>query len=324
MRITTNLPGLERVAPSGVIVSGFPVDSFPQWWKRNFLLLSSAVRSQHLVIYFAAPEILFFSVFLSLIPFHRCQITTLDFFAENNRRPWLDPVIAWALRRVSRCLVYFKDSAVFEQKFGVPSSKFYYIPFKVNAWELILAAPTRDEGYIFSGGRSRRDFAALFEAVKDTAYPLKLVIGRESELAPNGSSLRGLSVPANVEILRGETSAEEFAGLLAGARLVVIPLLPGIATQAGIGVYLQAMAARKCVIVSSGPGVSDVLDDRQAIVVPAGDYSALREAIRRAWEDQDLRERYARAGAKYALSLGGEDALRRSVLAALPGETGAV
>jgi glycosyltransferase involved in cell wall biosynthesis len=126
-------------------------------------------------------------------------------------------------------------------------------------------------------------------------------------------------VPANVEIIRKDSSMVDFVNALAGARFVVIPLLPGIATQAGIGVYLQAMAARKCVVISSGPGVSDVLDDSQAIIVPAGDVSALREAIRMAWEDPALRERYGLTAAAYALSLGGEDQLRRSVLASLPG-----
>jgi glycosyltransferase involved in cell wall biosynthesis len=54
------------------------------------------------------------------------------------------------------------------------------------------------------------------------------------------------------------------------------------------------------------------------LIVPAGDPDALRHAIERAWNDEDLRRRYADAGYRYAQPLGGEDELRRSVLAALP------
>ena len=281
------------------------------------LLLVSALSSEHLVIHFNLVEVIFFSTALFLIPFNRCRITTLDFFAADIQ-PWMRPLVRWSLRRVARFLVYFKDSSVFEELFHLPRSKFHYIPFKVNALELIRASTLNDGDYIFSGGRSRRDFATFFEAVANSGYPVKLLTGEESDLAPNGSSLGGLVVPENVELLRKDSSAADFVRLLAGARIVVIPLLKNTRTQAGIGVYLQAMAARKCVIVSSGLGVSDVLSEDLAIIVPAGDTDALRMAIKRAWEDKNLRERYGASAANYALALGGEDQLRKSVLNALP------
>jgi hypothetical protein len=78
------------------------------------------------------------------------------------------------------------------------------------------------------------------------------------------------------------------------------------------------MALHKCVIISSGMGVSDVLTGDQAMIVPAGDVSALRQAIERAWTDDALRQRYADTGYAYAKDLGGEDDLRRRVLNALP------
>jgi len=256
-------------------------------------------------------------VVLFLVPFNRCRITTLDFFA-GDVRPWFKPLARWSLRRVARFLVYFRDASSTARTHGLSPARFHYIPFKINGYELIRAVAPRDEGYIFSGGRSRRDFALFFAAVGDLGYPVKLLTGNESDLVPHGSSLRNLTVPSNVEIFRNDSNMECFVRLLSGARLVVIPLLRGSGTQAGIGVCLQAMAARKCLIVSSGLGISDVISDSQAIVVPAGDFSALRDTIRLAWEDADLRERHAAAAADYALPLGGEDELRRSILKSLP------
>jgi glycosyltransferase involved in cell wall biosynthesis len=260
---------------------------------------------------------MFFTLFLCIIPFHRCRLTTLDFFI-GQPKPWMLPLIRWSLGRVNRFLVYFKDSSIFEQMLHLPRSKFYYVPFKVNAFELIQATPVRDDGYIFSGGRSRRDFATFFAAVQPLEYPVKLVTSGEEDLTPHGSSMHGLPVPDNVEILRKDSSARFFVDCMAGARLVVIPIVRDSTTQAGIGVYLQAMALRKCLIISSGLGISDVLTDHQAIIVPPGDVEALREAIDKVWRDAALRERYAEAGYRYARPLGAEDDLRRSVWAALP------
>lgn len=275
------------------------------------------MRSDHLVIHFDLPEVMFFSIFLFLIPFHKCRLTTLDFFV-GEPVSWKKPLVCWCLGQVARFLVYFRDSSSFERLFGLSGDRFHYVPFKINAYELIRAAETCDGGYIFTGGRSRRDFTTFFSAVGSLGYPVRAITGRRADLNPNGSSLQGVAVPPNVEILSEDGSARFFVENMAHARLVVIPILKDTAIQAGIGVYLQAMALRKCVVISSGLGVADVLRDGQAIIVPAGDVDALRIAIKQAWEDDSLRERYARKAVEYALPLGGEDELRRSIFNALP------
>ena len=319
MKVTTDIRGLARVTGPETEVFEFSSEQVPGRWKRNVLLLSSALRSQHLVIHFSLPEVMFFAIFLFLVPFNKCRITTLDLFV-GDLPLWAMPFVRWCTNRVSRFLVYFRDTTATSLRFHIPAARFQYIPFKVNGYELIRATPTRDAGYIFSGGRSRRDFATFFAAVNSLGYPVKLVVGNESELPANGSSLLGLKVPGNVELLNTNVNMEHFVNLLCGARLVVVPILRDSTTQAGIGVYLQAMAAGKCLIISSGLGVNDVITDDQAMIVPAGDADALREAIRRAWNDEVLRQRYAEAGMRFALPLGGEDELRRSILRSLPAD----
>jgi glycosyltransferase involved in cell wall biosynthesis len=75
---------------------------------------------------------------------------------------------------------------------------------------------------------------------------------------------------------------------MASARLVVLPITPQI-RGAGISVYVQAMALRKCVIISAGPAAEDVLTSGQAIIVPPSDPAALRQAIERAFTDPAYR-----------------------------------
>jgi glycosyltransferase involved in cell wall biosynthesis len=278
-----------------------------------FLLAKDAVRSDYLVLHFEFWSVLLLGL---LLTFTRCRLVTLDLFVPVLK-PWLRPLIGVAMRSVDRLLVYFRDSSVFVNRYGVDPSKFHYVPFKINGLPLIQAATPHDGGYIFSGGRSRRDFAALFSALGELGYPCKAVVGAASDLQKHGSSLASLNPPPNVEILHDDNQ-KFFIDCMAGARVVVIPLLKDAVTQAGIGVYISAMALRKCVVMSTGLGIDDVLLEKQAIIVPAGDRDALRDAIRLAWENDTVREEYARRGYEYAIALGDADTLRRSIIAALP------
>jgi glycosyltransferase involved in cell wall biosynthesis len=100
---------------------------------------------------------------------------------------------------------------------------------------------------------------------------------------------------------------------MASSRLVVLPIKPDIC-GAGIGVYIMAMALRKCVIISSGPGSDDILSDSLAIIVPPKDPAALRAAIVKAFNDTNYRRSYEDNGYNYAMSLRGEERLLQSIV----------
>jgi glycosyltransferase involved in cell wall biosynthesis len=316
LRVTTDIAAVRRVAPPSISVIAYPVADVPGKWKRRILLLAAALRSDHLLVEFEFADIAFFVFFLFVLP-NKCRITTLDFFVVAPPAA-LKPFVRWTLGRITRFLVYFRDSSDLAARFRLSTSAFRYVPFKINGIETIRAKTPQDDGYIFSGGRSRRDFATFFAAVGPTGHAAKLFTGSAAELAPNGSSLANLEIPENVEILNRESGAEAFLDAMSRARIVVIPLRRDSITQAGIGVYIQAMAMRKCVIVTAGLGVSDVLTEGQALIVPAGDPEALRAAIERVWHDRVERERYAEAGFRYSSGLGGEDDLARRLLSNLP------
>ena len=316
MRIVSDIQGIEGVAPPGTLVATFSRESFSSRWPRNFRLLNAAIHADYLVIHFSLPEVLFFAVLLFLIPLQRCRLVTLDFFVLSPPA-WLQPLVRWSLAHTYKMLVYFRDSSRFQRIYDLPAEKFQYVPFKINQWESVRKTEVRDEQYLFVGGRSRRDFKTLFEAVRDLPFPVKILTGRESDINPHGSSLKGLTPPPNVTIFYDDADTQFFLRLMAGARLVVLPILKGSTIQAGIAVYLAAMALHKCVIISEAPGVNDVLLDGQACIVPPGNVAALRCAIEILWNDERLRQQYADAGYSYAIPLGGEDELRRSVLRAI-------
>jgi glycosyltransferase involved in cell wall biosynthesis len=317
--VTTNIAGLERVAPPGMTIRCYPPTKIPNRWLRNLRLFWSARRSDHLVINFEVRDVAFFAVLFLLLPRRRCRLTTLDLFVGEPRERDLR-FIRWSIRSVDRLLVYFRDTRHFGKLLDAPASKFQYVPFKINGFERIRSIRPSEDGYIFCGGRSRRDFRTLFEAVKVLPCPVKVVTCAEAELNRHGSSMTGLDIPGNVEIIRRDADEAFFLDCMARATLVVLPTVKDNLTQAGIGVYLQAMALRKCVIISAGLGVSDVLTD-QAVIVRPGDAAELRTAIMSVWSDPSLRAAYAERAYRYATPLGGEDELYRSILAALPQPT---
>jgi len=101
--------------------------------------------------------------------------------------------------------------------------------------------------------------------------------------------------------------------MIARARVVALPLVAGRISASGIGTYLTAMLLGKCVIITEGPGSSDVLSD-EALFVPPEDPEALATMIRRAWQDQSLREKTAAAGQLYAERCGNSADLYQRVL----------
>ena len=309
MRIVTDIAGLERVAPPGVNVS-FVEPGHP------FALARQAFAADWLIVHFDVRQILILTTLLALWPFHRCKIVTLDFFAVNPS-PRLLPWLRWSLRRIHLLLVYFRDFAPFAALYGLPLARFRYVPFKVNSWELVQQATPTDEGFIFVGGRSRRDFATLFAAVAPLGYPVKILTAHEPDILPHGSSLAGLTIPPNVELLYNDSDNRFFVDLASRARLVVLPIRADAKIQAGIGVYLLSMALQKCVIISRCLGVDDVLAPGLAVIVDPGDAAQLRHQIEYFWLHAEERQAIATRARDYAFSLGGEDHLRRSILTAI-------
>ncbi len=314
MKIATDIAGLERLTPPGVAVAYLPPgQSIPA---RLAWLGRQARKSDWIVIHFSLPEILFLSVILFLLPARRARLVTLDFFSVAPS-PRLLPLIRWALNRVHLLLVYFKDNRRFASLYGLPPERFRYVPFKVNSWERIQNAQPVESDFIFVGGRSRRDFATLFDAVQGLDIPVKVLTAREPDIVPHGSTLAGLTVPSNVEILYNDSDARFFVELMSQARLVVLPIRADARIQAGIGVYIMAMALSKCVIISRCLGVDDVLPPDHAVFVDPGDSAQLRSQIVRYWSDDAERRAIGDRARVYAWSLGGEDSLRRSILEAI-------
>jgi glycosyltransferase involved in cell wall biosynthesis len=89
-----------------------------------------------------------------------------------------------------------------------------------------------------------------------------------------------------------------FAGLREDAR-ALLPAFDVVAFSSrfeGLSIaLLEAMAAARCLVATRAAGITDVVDERQALLVPIGDADALAAALGRALADAEFRARLGAA-----------------------------
>ena len=219
------------------------------------------------------------------------------------------------LSQVGHFIHYFRDVRGYSRYFGITEERSSFVPFKPNLRYRHEFTPSADGDYVLCFGRSLRDYDTFFAAVEGFRYPAAIPRPDFEQLRLNGSRFtRKLGeLPANVALLEDDGSEAAQIRILDRARVVVLPILKSSVVSSGLSTYLNAMLMGKCVVLTEGPGCSDVLTD-QVIAVPAEDPAALAEAVTRVWEDDALRLNTAAAGHAYALSLGGEPELRERIL----------
>lgn len=135
---------------------------------------------------------------------------------------------------------------------------------------------TPNNNYIVSVGRDLgRDYATLFEAVKNLPIKIKLATKKET--------LAGLTIPTNVEI-EYNIPYERMSNFYQNAIFAIVPLRdvtdPKGSDTSGQYGFLEPMACGKAVIATDKDTVRDYIEDGiDGILVPHKDPSALRVAI---------------------------------------------
>ncbi len=219
------------------------------------------------------------------------------------------------LKRVDHFINYFKESEGYGRYFGITPERSSWTHFKPNLRYRYEPSNSAEGSYALCLGRSLRDYDTFFRAMATLSIPGAIPKPDFEGLRAHNSRFTFTldQIPKNVRILDDDGSQAKLIEALEQARLVVLPIL-ATSMLAGNGMCLNAMLLHKCVIITEGPGVTDMLGPDEAIQVPPEEPLALAEAIKRAWEDDELRLRIASAGHAHALSLGGEPELFQRVL----------
>lgn len=318
LKIISGFPGLYKTdyPDTKILQTDYPENGSRV--SRAFRIYLTSYRFDYIVFNMLHSDAYILCLLKYILPFNRCRIIVVDLILpiptslSDKLKTSLRAVL---LKKIHKFFHYAKNTTGFTKYYGISSEKFCYIPFKTNNIDSIINIIPRDDGYVFVGGQTRRDFRTLFEAIDGLNYPVRVVAPNLSILHKHGSTIENIKIPGNVTRITDATTPDTFTREIAGARLVVIPIVKQNISPSGIGVYLQCMSLKKCVIISSGPSVDDILIDRyHALIVPPEDPQALRNAIISVYENETLRNEIAEQGYKYALSLGDEHRLNQSIV----------
>ena len=150
----------------------------------------------------------------------------------------------------------------------------WYVPRENNNSE----GAVRAEKFIFTSGRSYRDYETLARAVEGTGACVR-VSSRPFNLA-------GINLPNNMEPL-GWLDYRVHQDYLYESSFYVIPLQP-ITFAGGDSSLLAAMSFGKAVVATRSPSTETYLDHGQTgLLVEPGDIEGMRQAILHLWQNPE-------------------------------------
>lgn len=255
--------------------------AFHPFWREAWMLFRG--RHDHdVILTMGARESLFYGLLCVLALTPSKQIMT-EVFVDQAR---LDSLL-WRLKNALYRLVARRaigiltnssaENAAIARRFRIPESRVRYVPMHSNIHKPEYSE--LNEGFVFSAGRTRRDYATLLRAAPQIAAPIVIIAGDRSSFPT--------ALPGNVSILRN-VSRSMYLDYLRRCSLVVLPLLP---TERSTGqvVLLEAMAFGKPVVASRAPGTADLVrHGENGILVDVGNPEKLAGEVRRLTDRPDL------------------------------------
>ena len=193
----------------------------------------------------------------------------------------------FALRKTTLFVVHSRaEIDACSEWLALDKSRFVFVPLQCPKRETTIPEDV-DSPYLLSMGSANRDYALLFEVVRELGIRTVIVAGKHA--------VQHLNKPSNVELTSGLTQ-EQCHELLQGCRVSVIPVA-NAQTASGQVTLLDSLAFGKPTVVTRCPGSIDyIVDGVTALAVQPGDGAQLKDAIARLWDSKDLRDRLSAAG----------------------------
>lgn len=164
----------------------------------------------------------------------------------------------------------------------------------------ISPGPAVVDGVILSTGSTWRDYPTLLAALSRLPG-CRTEIYSSSRYSSSDERARPLAVPSWVSFMPHTPNDTLISRLITAARFVVVPLHLPSQYGAGGSAILEAMSAAKAVVATETHGTIDyVRNGVTGFLVPPGDSSALRDAIRALWQNPELAHRMGLAGRAFA------------------------
>ncbi|MBZ0262568.1 MAG: glycosyltransferase family 4 protein [Hyphomicrobiales bacterium] len=205
-------------------------------------------------------------------------------------------------RRVDRFVIFSNmERQLYADHFGIPEDRFERIAWGSTS-PLDQPGPRQiDSRYVVSMGGEARDYANLVTAARAMTDTVFVLIVKPANLS-------GLELPPNVKVFTSIPWIDAWS-LVFYADLAVIPLRSDV-TPNGHVTLVGGMHLGKAHVVTNSSGLTDyVTNGETALMVPAGDATAMRTAIESLLSNPGLANRLGSAAKAFAEVNCGEEAI---------------
>ncbi len=226
-------------------------------------------------------------------------IVTIVHHLVPRRKAQLIKVLS-VTKHWARVGVYSKADAEFiAHFFGYPlENTFNYASTPMGPFDPPPLISHQD-GILLSAGASSRDYPTLVAALAGLpGISTEIYASSRFEDAYRGGQTE--VIPEWVHFMPDTPHAQLAHRMTTHAWLVAVPIVNTTQYSAGCSAIMEASAAGKAVVATRTMGSVDYIQDGiTGFLVPPGDSDALREAIRKLWQDPQLAHRMGLAGRKF-------------------------
>lgn len=233
---------------------------------------------------------------------HKFSITIGGFLFEPKKNKFYynlrKKVVKVFLQGLDTVIVYAaKEIKYYEKIFGV--KKFKFVKYGIDYDAHKPYEGNVPSNYIFSGGRSNRDFhnlIAAYEMLKKDYSDLELCIATRPVVLQNEQT-------DNITVLK-DVVLETFGSAMEKAEFVVLPLIE-TEISAGHQVLLEALERNMIVLISKIDAVTDYVSGEQVIFYNPGDKQDLYTKMKYIYENIiTLKEKYKNNASYYKANYG--------------------
>lgn len=209
---------------------------------------------------------------------------------------------------VSRIIVYSRHEVkYYSQLLGIDINKIAYIPLGLpQPPELKEDKDLQSQNYIFSPGKSNRNFDFLVDSLRGEEYNLHIACDDYPQ------------VDEACITVHHDVFNEKMYHYMHNCRCVVIPL-KNLDVSSGQLVMLQAMQLKKPIIVSNSNAIGDFVTNEVNALIINNNKEELLNALRRIYNDSALCSRLTSQGYKIFIENHSEEAMGKAMALLLYG-----
>jgi len=221
-----------------------------------------------------------------------------DFHIDLTQTRWLYRVQIALMKLAIPGIDYFcctskEEEAIYSQRFGIPRNKIAFLPL-MAVRSLFEEPDCPKQDYIFSYGKSDRDFETLIRAVSHLNIKTYILSQIYQSHIP---------LPENVTILRDLISEKKLIEWIASSRMVVFPL-KDYRVAAGQLSMLEVMALARPLIITENMATKEYAVHKQtALFFKAGNDKELTDHIQYLWNHRESAEQIGQQARQAALKL---------------------